>query len=51
LPWFCAEPVSNTTDWLNLQLDGIAGRLDVGGTALAPGESVEANLGWTPGRM
>jgi aldose 1-epimerase len=51
LPWFCAEPVSNTTDWLNLQLDGLAGRLDVGGTALAPGESVEALLSWTPGRI
>ncbi|WP_321815433.1 MULTISPECIES: aldose 1-epimerase [unclassified Paraburkholderia] len=51
LPWFCAEPVSNTTDWLNLQLDGLAGRLDVGGTALAPGEIVEAQLGWTPSRV
>lgn len=51
LPWFCAEPVSNTTDWLNLQLDGRAGRLDVGGTALAPGESVEAHLAWTPERF
>jgi aldose 1-epimerase len=51
LPWFCAEPVSNTTDWLNLQLDGLAGRLDVGGTALAPGEVVEAQLSWIPGRI
>ncbi|WP_321859124.1 aldose 1-epimerase [Paraburkholderia tropica] len=51
LPWFCAEPVSNTTDWLNLQLDGLAGRLDVGGTVLAPGESVEAHLAWLPGRI
>ncbi|WP_321842942.1 aldose 1-epimerase [Paraburkholderia bannensis] len=51
LPWFCAEPVSNTTDWLNLQLDGLAGRLDVGGTALAPGESVETQLSWVPERI
>ncbi|WP_322049541.1 aldose 1-epimerase [Paraburkholderia sp. J67] len=51
LPWFCAEPVSNTTDWLNLQLDGLAGRLDVGGAALAPGETVEAKLAWQPGRF
>jgi aldose 1-epimerase len=51
LPWFCAEPVSNTTDWLNLQRDGVAGRFDVGGTVLAPGESIDARLAWLPGRM
>lgn len=50
LPWFCAEPVSNTTDWLNLQSDGLAGRLDVGGTVLAPGESTEAQFAWLPER-
>lgn len=46
LPYFCAEPVSNTTDWLNLR----AARLDVGGTVLAPGETIEAQLAWLPGR-
>lgn len=47
LPYFCAEPVSNTTDWLNLR----ATRLDVGGTVLAPGEAIEAQLAWLPGRL
>jgi aldose 1-epimerase len=46
LPYFCAEPVSNTTDWLNLRAE----RLDVGGTVLAPGEAIEAHLAWLPGR-
>jgi aldose 1-epimerase len=46
LPYFCAEPVSNTTDWLNLR----SARLDVGGTVLAPGEAIEAQLAWLPGR-
>ena len=50
LPWFCAEPVSNTTDWLNLQDNGLAARLDVGGTVLAPGESIEGRLAWLPAR-
>ncbi len=47
LPYFCAEPVSNTTDWLNLR----ATRLDVGGTVLAPGEAIEAQLAWLPERL
>lgn len=51
LPWFCAEPVSNTTDWLNLRLGGGVDRFDVGGTVLAPGERVDARIAWVPGRL
>lgn len=51
LPWFCAEPVSNTTDWLNLRFDGLVDRFDVGGTVLAPGESIEARVAWVPERL
>ncbi len=43
-PFFCAEPVSNTTDWLNLDLP--AG--ERGGGLLAPGESVAATVTWLP---
>ncbi len=43
-PFFCAEPVSNTTDWLNLDVP-VA---DKGGCVLAPGESVEAGFAWRP---
>lgn len=50
IPYFCAEPVSNTTDWLNLTHAGAAERIDVGGTVLAPGETVEAQLAWLPER-
>jgi aldose 1-epimerase len=50
LPYFCAEPVSNTTDWLNLRHDGTAKRIDIGGTVLAPGEALEAQLAWLPER-
>ncbi|WP_322787357.1 aldose 1-epimerase [Paraburkholderia heleia] len=50
LPYFCAEPVSNTTDWLNLCHEGTVQRIDVGGTVLAPGETLEAQLAWQPER-
>lgn len=50
IPYFCAEPVSNTTDWLNLTHAGTAERIDVGGTVLAPGETIEAQLAWLPER-
>lgn len=50
IPYFCAEPVSNTTDWLNLTHSGSAERMDVGGTVLAPGETIEARLAWLPER-
>ncbi len=46
LPYFCAEPVSNTTDWLNLR----AQRIDVGGTVLAPNATLETQLAWLPER-
>jgi aldose 1-epimerase len=45
-PFFCAEPVSQCTDWLNL-----AGRYpkdDLGGTRLAPGETLTARFTLTP---
>jgi aldose 1-epimerase len=45
-----AEPVSNTTDWLNLRHEGTVKRIDVGGTVLAPGETLEAQLAWQPER-
>ncbi|PVX59475.1 aldose 1-epimerase [Paraburkholderia unamae] len=51
LPYFCAEPVSNTTDWLNLRHAGTAQRIDVGGTVLAPGETLETQLAWLPERL
>nr|WP_092006532.1 aldose 1-epimerase [Paraburkholderia lycopersici] len=50
LPYFCAEPVSNTTDWLNLRHAETVRRIDVGGTVLAPGETLEAQLAWLPER-
>ncbi len=42
--FFCAEPVSNTTDWINLDVPAEAR----GGGVLAPGESVEAAIVWLP---
>jgi aldose 1-epimerase len=45
-PFFCAEPVSNTTDWLNLD----APHRDIGGSVLAPGETIEAGFAWLPGQ-
>lgn len=44
--FFCAEPVSNTTDWLNLDLPEDAR----GGCVLAPGETIEASIVWLPER-
>lgn len=46
-PFFCAEPVSNTTDWLNSD----ASHGDVGGCVLAPGEVIEAGFAWVPGQL
>jgi aldose 1-epimerase len=45
-PFFCAEPVSNTTDWVNSD----ASHSDVGGCVLAPGEVIEAGFAWLPGQ-
>lgn len=46
-PFFCAEPVSNTTDWLNSN----APHSDIGGCVLAPGEAIEASFSWVPGQL
>ncbi|MBN3725698.1 aldose 1-epimerase [Burkholderia sp. Ac-20379] len=43
-PVFCAEPVSNTTDWINLDAPAAAR----GGCVLAPGETVRATIVWLP---
>jgi len=43
---FCAEPVSQCTDWLNL-MDRY-GRGPLGGTRLAPGETLSAQFSLTP---
>ncbi|MGS0891883.1 aldose 1-epimerase [Burkholderia stagnalis] len=43
----CVEPVTNTTDCFNLWMQDPA--VPVGGCVLAPGESLEATLRWTPG--
>jgi aldose 1-epimerase len=43
---FCAEPVSNCTDWLNLLAQ--YGQDAVGGARLAPGETLEARFSFTP---
>ena len=48
--YFCAEPVSNTTDWLNQRPEGTVQRIDVGSTVLAPGETLGAQLAWQPER-
>ena len=48
--YFCAEPVSNTTDWLNQRPEGTVQRIDVGGAVLAPCETLEAQLAWQPER-
>lgn len=45
-PFFCMEPVSNCTDWPNLR--GRYGRDDLGGTALAPGETLHGTLRLRP---
>jgi aldose 1-epimerase len=44
--YFCAEPVSQCTDWLNLLPR--YGREAVGGARLAPGESLQASFSLTP---
>lgn len=41
-PVFCAEPVSNCTDWLNLL--GRFARSDIGGSHLAPGERLSTSF-------
>ena len=43
---FCAEPVSQCTDWLNLLPDH--GREDLGGHELAPGETLQASFSLVP---
>jgi aldose 1-epimerase len=43
---FCAEPVSQCTDWLNLLRE--YGREAVGGARVAPGESLHASFTLTP---
>jgi aldose 1-epimerase len=45
-PHFCAEPVSQCTDWLNLLPQYGAGPL--GGARVAPGETLEARFTLTP---
>jgi aldose 1-epimerase len=44
--FFCAEPVSQCTDWLNLA--GRHATQDLGGTRLAPGETLAARFTLTP---
>jgi aldose 1-epimerase len=43
---FCAEPVSQCTDWLNLLPRH--GQDAVGGSRLEPGETLEASFSLTP---
>jgi aldose 1-epimerase len=43
---FCAEPVSQCTDWLNLL--PVHGAAAVGGARLAPGASLQARFTLTP---
>jgi aldose 1-epimerase len=40
----CVEPVSNTVDFLNLDVP----QADIGGGILQPGERVQASFGWRP---
>ena len=44
---FCAEPVSQCTDWLNLL--PVYGHETLGGARVAPGESLHASFTLTPG--
>ncbi len=46
-PFFCAEPVSHTTDAINL---AAAGRTDTGLLVLEPGQTVRAAVTLTPER-
>ncbi len=46
LDHFCAEPVSQCTDWLNLLPR--YGRGPLGGARLAPGETLQARFGLSP---
>jgi aldose 1-epimerase len=43
---FCAEPVSQCTDWLNLL--PVHGQKSVGGARVPPGESVRGRFTLTP---
>lgn len=43
---FCAEPVSQCTDWLNLM--PLYGRGSLGGARLAPGDTLSASFSLTP---
>ena len=44
--FFCAEPVSQCTDWLNLS--DRYGAADLGGAELAPGQTLEVRFSLTP---
>lgn len=44
--FFCAEPVSQCTDWLNLEAR--YGQQQVGGARLEPGETLKAEFSLTP---
>jgi aldose 1-epimerase len=44
--YFCAEPVSQCTDWLNLMPQ--YGRGPLGGARLAPGETLTARFALRP---
>lgn len=43
--FFCIEPVSHTTDWMNLHASGAG---PVGGHVLAAGDSLSARVSFTP---
>jgi len=45
LDYFCVEPASNTTDWMNLAQRGVGA---VGGHLLAPGERLVGRFGLRP---
>jgi aldose 1-epimerase len=44
--FFCLEPVSNCTDWLNLRATHAPQQ--VGGAILAPGQTIATRCGWSP---
>lgn len=47
--FFCAEPVSQTTDWLNMASRPGMGPSQLGGSVLQPGEVLRAAFSLTPG--
>lgn len=48
-PFFCAEPVSQTTDWLNMAQAGGMGAAELGGAVLQPGQVLAASFSLAPG--